>query len=121
MTPGTRPSAATPGRPNGDAVIGAYAGAGHSAREAMGTFAGDGDGRRRGGFSDADRDTVTTHAAGITRMRIGSHHDLEKMLVAAGLDAATAKADVRALHEGRVLVLVQSPMGLDDIAAVIDG
>jgi hypothetical protein len=43
------------------------------------------------------------------------------MLVDAGLDAAAAKADVRALHEGRVLVLVQSMMGVDEIAAAIDG
>ena len=109
------------GTADGDAVVGAYAGAAHSAREAMGTFAGDADGRRRGGFSDVDRDTVTTHAAGVTRVRIGSHHDLERMLVDAGLDEATAKADVRALHEGRVLVLVQSAMGLDEITAAIDG
>jgi hypothetical protein len=42
------------------------------------------------------------------------------MLVDAGLDEATAEADVGALHNGRVLVLVQSAMGLDQIAAVID-
>ena len=109
------------GTADGDAVVGAYAGAAHSAREAMGTFAGDADGRRRGGFSDVDRDTVTTHAAGVTRVRIGSHHELERMLVAAGLDEATAKADVEALHRGRVLVLVQSAMRLDEITAAIDG
>jgi hypothetical protein len=101
-------------------VVGAYAGAAHSARSAMGAFAGDADEQRRGGFGDSDRETVTTHAAGVTRVRVASHHDLEQMLVDAGLDRATAKADVRALHKGRVLVLVRSSMGLDAIAAAMD-
>jgi len=102
-------------------TVGAYAGAGHSGREAMGTFAGDPDTQRRGGFSDVDRETITTYADDVMRVRIASHHNLTKMLVDAGLDEATAKADVEALHTGRVLVLVQSAMGLDEIAAVIDG
>jgi hypothetical protein len=102
-------------------TVGSYAGTGHSGREAMGTFAGDADAQRRGGFSDVDRETVTTYAADVKRVRIASHHNLEKMLVDAGLDDATAKADVEALHQGRVLVLVQSAMGLDELGAVIDG
>jgi hypothetical protein len=102
-------------------VVGSYAGAPHSAREAMGTFAGAADAERRGGFSDVDRDTVTTYAADVTRVRIASHHDLRKLLVDAGLDDATAGADVRALHEGRILVLVESPIGSREIAAALDG
>jgi hypothetical protein len=86
----------------------------------MGTFAGDAEAQRRGGFSDVDRETVTTYAGDVTRVRIASHHDLGKMLVDAGLDEATAKADVEALHDGRVLVLVQGTMGPDELAAVID-
>ena len=101
-------------------VVGSYAGPAHSEREAMGAFAGDADAQRRGGYSDVDRDTVTAYAAGVERVRIASHHDLEKTLIDAGLDQATAKADVQALHEGRVLVLVQSAMRLDEIAAAID-
>jgi hypothetical protein len=38
-----------------------------------------------------------------------------------GLDAASARADVDALHRGRVLVLVQSTMGVDELARAIDG
>lgn len=102
-------------------VVGAYAGPAHSAREATGTFAGDAGAQRRGGFGDADRETVTTYAAHVKRVRVASHHDLEKMLVAAGLDEATARADVTALHAGRVLVLVHSAVPLDEIAAAIDG
>jgi hypothetical protein len=102
-------------------TVGSYAGMAHSGRDAMGAFAGDAGRQRRGGFSDVDRETVTTHGDGVTRVRIASHHDLERMLVEAGLDRATAASDVAALHAGRVLVLVRSPMGVDDFAAVIDG
>jgi hypothetical protein len=102
-------------------TVGSYAGARHSGHEAMGTFAGDADAQRRGGFSDVDRETVTTYADGVTRVRIAAHHNLEKMLLDAGLDKPTAKADVEALHEGRILVLVQSAMGLDEVAAMLDG
>jgi hypothetical protein len=101
-------------------TVGAYAGVAHSGREAMGAFAGDADAQRRGGFDDVDRETVTTYAGGVQRVRIASHHDLEKMLVDAGLDEAAARADVDALHRGRVLLLVESAMGLDEIARVID-
>jgi hypothetical protein len=102
-------------------VVGAYAGAAQSGRATMGTFAGDADDQRRGGFSDVDRETVTTYAGDVERLRIASHHDLKAMLVDAGLDEATAEADVEALHHGRVLVLVRSALGLDEIAAAIDG
>jgi hypothetical protein len=101
-------------------TIGAYAGAGHSGREAMGTFAGDADMQRRGAYGDVDRETVTTHAAGVERVRVASHHNLERMLIAAGLDEASARSDVDALHRGRVLVLVQSAVALDELAAVTD-
>jgi hypothetical protein len=103
-----------------DETVGAYAGAGHSDREAMGAFAGDPDEQRRGGFSDVDRETITTYRAGVERVRIASHHNLEKMLVDAGLDEATASTDVEALHRGRILVLIESAIALDEIAGVID-
>jgi hypothetical protein len=101
--------------------VGAYAGGAHSGREAMGAFAGDAGEQRRGGFSDVDRETVTTYGADVRRVRIAAHHDLMKILLDAGLDEATAAADVEALHQGRVLVLARSPMGPDELAAVIDG
>jgi hypothetical protein len=101
-------------------TVGSYAGARHSPRAAMGSFAGDPDEQRRGGFSDVDRETVTTYAADVKHVRIASHHNLKKMLVDAGLDEATATSDVDALHHGLVLVLVQSAMALDEIAAVAD-
>ena len=39
-------------------------------------------------------------------MHVASHHELERLLADAGLDAAAIAKDVAALHQGRVLVLV---------------
>ena len=108
---GTTPDAET---------VGSYADVAHSAREGMGTFAGDPDRQRVGAFGDTDRDTVTAYRAGVKRTRIASHDRLERILVDAGLDEATARADVAALHAGRVLVLVRGESPLDAIAAAID-
>ena len=84
--------------------VGAYAGT----AGAMGSFAtGSGD-QRNGSFGDIDRDEVTTYENGTRHVRIASHHELEKRLVEAGLDAETAAADVARVHEGRVLVRVTS-------------
>ena len=96
--------------------VGSYSNIEHSGRGAMGTFAGDPDKQRRGAFADTDRDTVTTYESGVKRTRIASHHGLEEILVEAGLDQATARANVGALHAGRVLVLVQSESAQDDVA-----
>jgi hypothetical protein len=101
-------------------TVGSYANIAHSGRDAIGTFAGDPDSQRRGAFGDADRDTVTTYQSGVKRTRIASHRTLEKLLVDAGLDQASATDSVRALHAGRVLVLVHSDRARDDIAAAID-
>ncbi|MDX6724283.1 MAG: hypothetical protein QOD73_2687 [Solirubrobacteraceae bacterium] len=103
----------------GAETVGSYSDVAHSGREAMGTFAGDADEQRRGGFSDVDRETVTTYRAGVTRVRIASHHNLKQMLLDAGLDEATATSDVDALHHGRTLVLVQSAVALDDVARLL--
>jgi len=102
------------------AIVGSYADVAHSGREAIGTFAGDPDNQRRGSFGDTDRDTVTSYRSGVRRTQIASHHRLEKILVDAGLDRAIARANVRALHAGRALVLVRGESALDGIAAVID-
>lgn len=91
-----------------EAPVGAFAGAQHTTAEPRGSFAGDAELRRRGGFGDLDRDTVATYSGGVRHVRVASHRDLHGMLVDAGLDPATAEADVRALHDGRVVVLVRS-------------
>ena len=42
-------------------------------------------------------------------MRVAGHRSLKRLLTDAGLDDATAERDVRALHAGRILVLVSVP------------
>jgi hypothetical protein len=104
----------------GPEPVGSFAGAAHSAHDGMGSFAGDADAQRRGGFGDIDRETVTTHRDGVTQVRIASHHALERMLRDAGLDEPTAAADIEAVHRGRVLVLVSSVMDGGALATAID-
>lgn len=97
------------------APVGTFAGQEHTTGDAKGSFAGDPALRRRGGFGDLDRDTVATYDGGVRHVRVASHRDLHGMLVDAGLDATTAEADVRALHDGRVLVLLMT----DDATLVL--
>jgi hypothetical protein len=90
-----------------EAVAGSFAGLDHAQSESMGSFAG-ADRQRGGSFGDLDRDTVTTYRDGIRHVRIAGHHDLKRMLIEAGLDQDAAERDVRALHDGLVLVLYQA-------------
>jgi hypothetical protein len=86
-----------------DTQVGAFAGHTHAQSESMGSFAG---GQQRGGsFADLDRDTVTSYSDGVKRVRIAGHRDLRQTLIDAGLDEDSAERDVRALHDGLVLVL----------------
>lgn len=73
-------------------------------QEAMGTFAAAARSARRGTFGDADRDEIATFSDGVRRAHVASHHDLERVLERAGLDANA----VTELHHGRVLVLVDA-------------
>jgi hypothetical protein len=91
----------------GDAgTVGAYAGMAGSPADAMGSFASGAGEQRRGGFGDIDRDEIATYENGVRRVHIASHHELAKRLSEAGLDADAVAADVAAVHDGRVLVLV---------------
>jgi hypothetical protein len=92
-----------PGEPVGD-----FAGQ-HAEGHERGHFAG---GARRGGsFADADRDQVISYPGGVEHAHIASHREIERLLTEAGLDEATAKRDLEAVHAGRVLVLVEAPEG----------
>jgi hypothetical protein len=89
-----------------DAEVGAFAGQGGDRMAAMGSFAGASAAGGEGVFANADRDVVVTHSDGEEHSRVAGHQQLKGLLVDAGLDEPTAETDVRALHDGRVLVLV---------------
>ncbi|MEA2385293.1 MAG: hypothetical protein QOH72_5264 [Solirubrobacteraceae bacterium] len=104
----------------GDSV-GTFAGDAAGHRDGMGGFAGDADRMRAGGFADADREAVTSYPAGVAKVRVAAHRGLKRMLLDAGLDEATADADVRALHEGRILVLVATgAVGAAEVERALD-
>jgi hypothetical protein len=85
------------------ATVGSFAGVAHGA---PGAFAGMA--QRGGSFADADRDVLTDYPDGVERMRVTGHRKLVRLLTEAGLDEQAAARDVRALHAGRVLVLVDA-------------
>ncbi|HYI20594.1 MAG TPA: hypothetical protein VD836_17900 [Solirubrobacteraceae bacterium] len=102
--------------------VGSFAGAAGSSQDAMGEFAASSTHRRQGGFGDFDRDTTTSYPNGVARVDVTTHRDLRKSLVEAGLDEPTADADIKALHQGRVLVLVQTgALSHDDLVTALDG
>jgi hypothetical protein len=79
-------------------------------REAAGGFAGAVPADAKvGAFAGecADRGAATgSFADDEEQVRVAGHGKLKSLLVDAGLDDSAAETDVRALHDGRVLVLV---------------
>jgi hypothetical protein len=90
-----------------EARVGTFAGEGQRRDTPRGQFAGGASGGE-GVFGNADRDVVVTYSDGREHSRVTGHRLLKRLLVDAGLDERAADADVRALHDGRVLVLVTS-------------
>jgi hypothetical protein len=86
--------------------VGEFAGMPRTDRQAMGAYAGEFDAQRRGSYADADRDTVTSFPRGVATERVASHRTLAGMLRDAGLEPTAVDDEVRAVHAGRVLVLV---------------
>jgi len=101
------------------APVGSFAGA-HEGNARTGAFAG---GEQRGGsFADADRDVVTTYPGGVERMHVAGHQRVLRLLRDAGLDDQTAQRDLAALHDGRVVVLVDVTPGDEQrVGAALDG
>jgi hypothetical protein len=107
------------GSVSSEAPRGGFAGTRDGTR---GGFAGDPGDRPQGVFGNADRDMVVTHADGGEQARVAGHHQLVGLLQDAGLDRDTAEADVRALHDGLVLVLVHvAALPADEVRALLDG
>ena len=105
-----------------DANVGDFANGGHARDTPRSSFAGDTSGSGEGVFANADRDVVVTFPDGQERERVAGHHRLKSLLMEAGLDDDTAEADVRAVHDGRVLVLVSLRAVAEDRAVeLLDG
>jgi hypothetical protein len=102
------------------APVGEFAGPPQPQGSSTGAFAG---GEHRGGsFADTDRDFVTSYPEGVERMQVMGHRRITRLLQDAGLDEATAKRDVAALHQGLVLVLVDvADDDVDRVGAVLGG
>ena len=88
--------------------VGAFAGLGVRRDAPRGDFAGGSAPAGEGVFANADRDVVVTYSDGREHSRVAGHRALKRLLVDAGLDEPTAEADLRALHDGRILVLVDT-------------
>jgi hypothetical protein len=102
--------------------VGAYAGDGPERSALRGSFAGADAGAAEGTFANAERDVVVTHSDGMEQSRVARRRERKKLLMEAGLDDATAEADIDALHGGRILVLVHvAAIGQDDARALLDG
>ena len=87
------------------APVGDFEGSHPQGHEA-GHFAG---GEQRGGsFADADREQVVRYPGGVEHAHVASHREIRGLLTDAGLDEAAADRDLEAIHEGRVLVLVDA-------------
>ena len=104
-----------------DDRVGDFAGDGHSRATPRSSFAGDASAGGEGVFANADRDVVVTYSDGREHSRVAGHQRLKKLLVDAGLDDDAAESDVRALHDGRVLVLVTlAAVSADRAAELLD-
>ena len=103
-----------------DAPVGEFAGGPLPRGSHTGAFAG---GEQRGGsFADTDRELLTSYPDGVERMRVLGHRRITRLLTDAGLDEATAKRDIDALHRGLVLVLVDvAEDDTDRVAALLKG
>jgi hypothetical protein len=102
-----------------DAPVGEFAGGPVPRESPKGAFAG---GEQRGGsFADTDRELLASYPDGVERMRVLGHRRISRLLSDAGLDEATVKRDVDALHRGRVLVLVDVAQDdTDRVAALLE-
>ena len=89
-----------------DGQVGDFGGEGHRRATPRSSFAGRSSADGEGVFGNADRDVVVSYSDGREHSRVAGHHPLKKLLVDAGVDENAAESDVRALHDGRALVLV---------------
>src|SRR4051794_22327090 len=97
--------------------VGTFAGEGARRNEPRGSFAGAGTSGGESVFANADRDVVVTYCDGRELSRVAGHHTLKRLLVDAGLNDDVAESDIRALHHGRILVLIVTAAAATEQAA----
>ena len=102
------------------APVGEFAGPPQPQGSPEGEFAG---GQKRGGsFADSERDLLVSYPEGVERIRVTGRRRAIRLLTDAGLDEATAKRDVEALHRGLTLLLVELPEEhVDRVVVVLEG
>jgi hypothetical protein len=96
-----------------DAPVGTYGGRVLQRRQGAGSFSGDPDQQRQGSFADTDRVVIVTYKGDAERARITGLRGARRLLRSAALGDDAVDHAVRALHEGRVILLVD----LREIAA----
>jgi hypothetical protein len=101
------------GRVAPDGPVGTYGGRVLQRRQGAGAFAGDPDQQRQGSFEDADRVVIVTYEGDAERARITGLRGARRLLRRAALDDDAVDHAVGALHDGRVILLVD----LREIAA----
>jgi hypothetical protein len=101
------------GRVAPDAPVGTYGGRVLQRRQGAGGFAGDPDQQRQGSFENADRVVIIAYEGDAERARITGLRGARRLLRRAALGEDAVDHAVRALHEGRVILLVD----LREIAA----
>lgn len=102
------------------APVGEFAGPAQPQGTPTGAFAGGV--HRAGSFADSDSELISSYPEGVERMHVAGHRRITRLLKDAGLDDATAKRDVEALHQGLVLVLVDvADDDVDRVAPLLEG
>jgi hypothetical protein len=99
------------------ANVGDFANGVHGRDTPRSSFAGVTSASGEGVFANADRDVVVTFPDGQEHKRVAGHQRLKSLLMDASLDDDVAESDVRAVHDGRVLVLVSLRAVSEDRAA----
>jgi hypothetical protein len=65
---------------------------------------------------------LTSYPDGVEMMQVAGHRRIKQLLMDAGLDNGTAERDVDALHQGRILVLVEvAEDDVDGVRALLEG
>jgi hypothetical protein len=91
------------------APVGTYGGRVLQRRGGAGGFAGDPDHQRQGSFADTDRVVIVTNEGDAERVRITGLRGARRLLRRAALDRAAGDREVRELHQGHAILLVDLP------------